>query len=78
MFLRTLIVLVGLSMALLFSVRMADAAFCTRTVDRTDDNAGATACTTADNDCSLRGGPERSRVRELHLRAGRYLLHQWH
>jgi hypothetical protein len=52
---RTLIVLVGLTMVLLFSVHMADAAICTRVVDRADDEPSATACTAAPNDCSLRG-----------------------
>ncbi|HMH52572.1 MAG TPA: choice-of-anchor Q domain-containing protein [Candidatus Acidoferrum sp.] len=46
----TLVVVVGASLA--YSDRAWSASF---DVDRTDDNAAATACTLAPNDCSLRG-----------------------
>jgi len=51
----TLIAVVVFAMGLLFSAQMSHAAFCTRSVDRTDDEPSATACTALPNDRSLRG-----------------------
>src|SRR5579862_4609572 len=45
----------GLAVCFLASLLAGSAAAATFVVDRTDDDASATACTNMPNDCSLRG-----------------------